>query len=122
MKDSGKRKKAKSGALRDGQEGKPRPDLISPFAALREGAWLAKGAEKYEERNWELGMPISWQLESLERHLMQYKMGLTDEDHLAAVRTKAGFILHFEEMIARGLLPKELDDMPHYLEGKGPSK
>jgi hypothetical protein len=35
MQDSGKREAFESGAVRDTAEGKPRPDLISPFAAER---------------------------------------------------------------------------------------
>lgn len=61
-------------------------------------------------------MPISECVESLERHIMAYKMGKTDEDHMAAVRVNAGFILHYEEMIKLGVLPASLDDMPKYLQ------
>jgi len=116
MKDSGSRQEFETGAVRDTAEGKPRPDLISPYANLREGRWLQKGAEKYDERNWEKGIPISRCIASLERHLLAYKQGLTDEDHMAAIRCNAGFILHFEELIDRGIIPPELDDMPHYEE------
>lgn len=114
MKDSGRRETFSTGAVRDTSQSKPRPDLISPYAAAREGAWLALGAEKYSARNWEQGMPISRCIASLERHLMAYKQGLRDEDHMAAIRTNSGFIIHYEEMINRGILPAELDDMPHY--------
>lgn len=115
MQDSGKRQEFEGGAVRDTAEGKSRPDLISPFAAEREGDWLAKGASKYAERNWEKGIPIARCIASLERHLMAYKQGKTDEDHMAAIRCNAGFVLHFEEMIKLGLLPPTLNDMPHYL-------
>ena len=66
-------------------------------------------------------MPISECIESLERHILAYKMGKTDEDHLAAIRVNAGFILHYEEMIKRGLLPAQLDDMPKYEQRKDSS-
>lgn len=33
---------------------------------------------------------------------------------MAAIRTNAGFILHYEEEIAAGRLPADLDDMPKY--------
>lgn len=114
MNDSGKRQEFVTGAMRDTAEDKPRPDLISPYANDREGVWLGKGARKYAERNWEKGIPISRCIASLERHLLSYKKGMVDEDHMAAIRTNAGFILHYEEMIDRGVLPKELDDMPKY--------
>jgi hypothetical protein len=81
---------------------------------MRVGQHLEKGAAKYAERNWERGMPISRCIASLERHVNEYKMGLTNEDHLAAIGCNIMFIIHYEEMIKRGLLPKELDDMPHY--------
>lgn len=114
MKDSGERQNFETGAVRDTAKGKPRPDLISPFANLREGIWLGKGAEKYSERNWEKGMPLSRCIASLTRHIMAYLMGDDDEDHLAAMRCNTGFLLHYDECIKRGLLPKELDDLPRY--------
>jgi hypothetical protein len=115
MKDSGNRRQFESGAVRDRDDSKPRPDLISPHANWREGAWLALGAKKYKPRNWELGIGISECVASLCRHVELYRLGLQDEDHMAAVRTNAGFILHFEEEIKAGRLPAALDDMPHYL-------
>jgi hypothetical protein len=114
MKDSGERQNFETGAVRDAAMGKPRPDLISPHAAIREGHWLRMGADKYRERNWESGMPISRCIASLERHLAAFKLGQADEDHMAAIRCNAGFILHFEEEIKAGRLPASLDDMPHY--------
>ncbi len=114
MHDSGERQEFNSGMVRDTGAGKPRPDLISPYANEREGDWLRLGADKYSARNWEKGCPISRCIASLERHLLAYKMGKKDEDHMAAIRTNAGFILHFEEMIKRGLLSPDLDDMPKY--------
>jgi hypothetical protein len=114
MRDSGERRQFETGAVRDRGDFKPRPDLISPHANLREGAWLAKGAEKYQPRNWEKGMPISECVASLSRHLEAYKLGLRDEDHMAAIRTNAGFILHYEEEIKAGRLDPALDNMPHY--------
>ncbi len=114
MKDSGKRDKFDTGAVRDSALEKPRIDLISPYAQWREGLWLRDGALKYAERNWELGITISRCIAAIERHLQQYKMGKTEEDHVAAIRTNAGFILHFEEMIKLNLLPKEISDLPLY--------
>lgn len=114
MEDSGKRQEFNTGAVRDTAEGKSRPDLISPYAQMRKGLWLAEGARKYKERNWESGMPISRCIASIERHLQQYKMGLVNEDHLAAIAVNVEFIMHYEAMIEKGLLPRELDDMPKY--------
>lgn len=114
MHDSGEHQEFTTGAVRDTAKGKPRPDLISPYANAREGTWLAQGAAKYTERNWEKGMPLSRVIASLERHLIALKKGLLDEDHAAAIRTNIGFYIHYEEMIKLGILPAELDDMPKY--------
>ena len=114
MKDSGTRETFETGAVRDSDEGKPRPELISPFAIERLSHWLRMGAEKYAPRNWEKGLPISRSMSSLCRHLMKYQQGCTDEDHIAAILCNAMFIAHTEEMCKRGVLPKTLLDMPDY--------
>jgi hypothetical protein len=115
MTDSGKRQSFGKGmAIRDTAEDKPRPDLISPFAEERQGHWLRMGAAKYAERNWENGMPFSRCVASLKRHVMKYQQGKHDEDHLAAIMFNAMALIHYEEMIERGRLPAELNDMPNY--------
>ena len=114
MHDSGKRQDFNTGAVRDTAEGKPRVDLISPYAQWRTGEWLRKGAEKYDERNWEKGIPFSRCVASIERHLQEFKMGKVNEDHLAAIIVNAQFIMHYQAMINLGLLPSDLDDMPDY--------
>jgi len=114
MKDSGKRRQFSTGAVRDRADDKPRPDLISPFFKLREGAWLAKGGKKYKPRNWEQGMPLSEFIASLERHLAQLESGATDEDHAAAIGFNIMGFIHGQEMLKRGLWPAEFDDMPDY--------
>jgi hypothetical protein len=115
MHDSGKRQEFTTGAVRDAAEDKPRPDLISPWFLERLGIWLMKGAKKYAERNWEAGMPISRCIASLERHVLKYKMGMEDEDHLIAAACNLMFIAHYEAMISKGVLPAALDDVPKYL-------
>jgi hypothetical protein len=114
MNDSGERQQFETGAVRDTADDKPRPDLISPFAEERLGEWLRLGAKKYAERNWEMGMPISRCVASLMRHTMKFRQGLTDEDHLAAIMFNAMAIIHYQEMIKRGVLDKKIDDMPNY--------
>ena len=114
MQDSGQRQTFESGAVRDTAEGKPRPDLFSPFAMERIGFWLEAGARKYSEHNWSKGIPASRCMASLHRHLMKYMQGATDEDHLSAVATNCMFLLHFEEAVKRGFLPESLLDMPKY--------
>ena len=41
-------------------------------------------------------------------------MGDDAEDNLAAILFNAMAIIHFEEMVRRGVLPAELLDMPNY--------
>ena len=112
--DSGERRKFASGAVRDRGDLKPRPDLISPHAQMREGMIMTLGGVKYKLRNWELGLPISECLASAQRHIEQYKRGDTDEDHIAQARWNLGVILHFEEEIKAGRMDPAIDDMPHY--------
>ncbi len=114
MHDSGKRETFGTGAMRDTAEDKPRPDLISPFMLWRVGEWLRKGAAKYKTRNWEAGMPVSRCIAALFRHLTKYCMGWRDEDHMAAIIFNAMAIIHYEEMVTRGVLPSDLLDMPNY--------
>jgi hypothetical protein len=99
---SGTTQEFNTGAHRDSQEGKSRPDLISPYAQYRAGELMARGAEKYGDRNWEKGMPVSRFIASLERHLLAYKMGDRTEDHLAAIRFNVDAVMHFEELAKRG--------------------
>jgi hypothetical protein len=110
-KDSGQRQEFATGAKRDTQSNKPRYALISPFAMKRLASLLARGAEKYDERNWEKGMPFSRFMESAMRHLNQYLMKEDpSEDHLAAVLFNIMAIMHFEE-VGR----TDLDDLPRWI-------
>ena len=113
--DSGERDTMGTGAVREPDTKKPRPDLISPFFTLRLGKWLSLGAAKYDSRNWEKGINNTRHLASAERHLAQYKAGNTDEDHLIAAACNLMFLVHNEAMIELGLLPNELDDLPLYM-------
>lgn len=93
------KRKFPSGAVRDSNEGKSRPDLISPYFAERLGHRLAYGIKQgYPANNWKLGIPDEAFLESLERHLIAYKMGKTDEDHLGGVAFNLMGIIHNEEI------------------------
>lgn len=104
----------KSGAVRDTSDDKPRPELISPYFEDRLANWLAKGAQKYNARNWEKGIPISRCVASLKRHTSAFMKGLEDEDHEAAIACNIMFIIHNQEIIKRGKMSSEIDDMPHY--------
>lgn len=112
MKHSSKKQKFPSGAVRDSRDGKGRYDLISPYAMRRLAHTLEFGAIKYGDRNWEKGWPVMRIIDSLKRHLAQYEMGETDEDHLGRMMFNAMALSHTQEMIDCGQLPKELDDRP----------
>jgi hypothetical protein len=114
IKSTGEEQSFSTGAVRDCIDNKPSLELISPFFERRLGDWLRKGAERYEHRNWEKGMPIERCLGSLKRHVASYQAGEKDEDHIAAVACNVMFIIHYEEMIKRGVLPEELGYYPEY--------
>ena len=119
LKDSGSRQTFASGAQRDAQSvEKGRYDLISPIAMKRLAIILAKGALRYSDRNWEKGMPISRYIDSAIRHLSQYIEGKRDEDHLGQAFWNIHSALHGEEMISRGIWPKEFWDLPCYIRNK----
>ncbi len=123
-KDSGKRSVYDSGMQRDTEEGKARFDLLFPldipFKAqmmTRFADLMARGAAKYDERNWEKARGIEEMARyrsSAMRHLVQWETGEEDEDHAAAVmfnllahettkyRLRAGIS---EEIRLRGLKP-----------------
>ncbi len=72
-----KLKAFESGALREDKSKKSRPGLISPYFTERLGFVLANGAKAHGARNWEKGLPDEDTLDSLERHIMAYKMSLS---------------------------------------------
>jgi hypothetical protein len=114
VKDSGERRQFDTGAVRDMSSGKGRYDLISPLFLKRLAKHFENGAKKYGDRNWEKGIPLSSYLDSAMRHLSNYLEGLRDEDHLAAAAWNISCLIHMEEMIERGLITKELDNLPNY--------
>lgn len=95
IKDSGERKTFSTGMQRDMNKDKPRFDLIAPlnlpFEEQMLTRWanlMAKGAEKYDARNWEkadTSEEYERFKESAFRHFMQWYFGEMDEDHAAAI-------------------------------------
>jgi hypothetical protein len=90
-----------SGARRDTNEGKGRYDLLPPLALQRVAQHYEAGAKKYEDRNWERGIPVSRMFDSMIRHAFQALSGERDEDHLAAVVFNALGIMEYEERAKR---------------------
>lgn len=94
-KDSGVRAQFDSGMVRDTEDGKPRFDLTMPLdIPFEEQMWtrfaelMARGAEKYTERNWEQAnseSELKRYLSSALRHFMQWYHGDTSEDHASAI-------------------------------------
>ena len=109
--DSGQRQDFDTGSRRDSQAGKGRYDLLPPEAIRRYAQLLERGAEKYGDRNWELGQPFSRVISSMLRHAFQAAAGQNDEDHLAAVIFNAAALITMQERIAAGALPAELNDL-----------
>lgn len=109
--DSGSRVDFVTGSRRDVSAGKPRYDLIGRHMLRRLAELMARGAEKYGERNWELGQPTARSFESLLRHAYQFVDGDELEDHLAAVIFNAMSLIHVLEEIKLGHLPPELDNL-----------
>lgn len=114
-KDTIEKENFPTGAQRNDPSGKGRYVLISPIALRRIAGVYERGSLAKGVRNWELGLPISRCLDSAIRHIYQYIEGLRDEDHLAQAAWNLCASIHMEEMVERGRLPKELNDMPNYL-------
>ena len=112
--ESGEKREFSTGAKRQAAAGKGMPVLVPGDAVLDIAKLFEKGAAVYEARNWEKGLPLSSILDSLERHLQQEKMGLTDENHARALTWNAIIYLATKLRIENRLLPAELNDMPTY--------
>lgn len=113
VKDSGERAEFDTGAVRDTAAGKGRFDLI-PWNTIWALAKLYEaGCQKYGDRNWEKGIPLSCFFDSGMRHSIEEFLGYTDEDHLvAAIWNLVGWH-ETRSRIEKGILPDELDDIPY---------
>lgn len=110
----GPKREFSTGAESQDASGKGTPVLVPGDAILDIAKHFENGAALYGPRNWEKGIPLSEQLNSLERHLQQEKMGLTDEPHARALAWRAIVYLATKLRIEAGILPAELADMPVY--------
>jgi len=117
LKDSGERHTFPTGAVREaaqGIEGKGAYYLLPQHPLRRVAEIYRKGALKYQKRNWERGLPLSSFVDSGFRHFQQFLEGMEDEDHLHQAIWNLMGLSHTMEMIRRGLLPEELNDLPSY--------
>ncbi len=110
----GPKREFSTGAESQDASGKGTPVLVPGDAILDIAKHFENGAAIYGPRNWEKGIPLSEQLNSLERHLQQEKMGLTEEPHARALAWRAIVYLATKLRIEEGILPAELADMPRY--------
>ena len=94
--DSGTRDEYATGAVRDGQTGKGRFDLIPFRPQQRIAQHYENGAKKYSPNNWRLGLPLYRYRDSAARHLM---LAIDDEaaQHLAKDLAAKAQREHFAE-------------------------
>lgn len=110
-KNKNKQEKFDTGAVRDSRKAKGRYDLL-PWSVIRLlSERFEEGAERYGERNWEKGQPLSRYLDSCLRHLFQHLEGKTDEKHSVAALWNLMAFIWTEESIKDKTLPNNLDDL-----------
>ena len=88
-------------------KGKLRYDLLHTKALEGITKVMTKGAEKYSERNWELGMAWSDIIKSLERHFIAFKNGEdfdpeTGELHIDHLQCNAHFLSAYYHIYPQG--------------------
>lgn len=74
-----------SGSKRDANDDKPRISDMQPYTLKRFGYHMLIGSKNYGAGNFEKGQPTDSLLESLVRHINDYRLGDRSEDHLSAV-------------------------------------
>lgn len=109
--ESGEKREFSTGAKKQPATGKGTPALFPPDAYLEISKHFEDGAVVHGDRNWEKGIPLSELINSLERHIAQEKMGLTDERHDRAIAWCAIAYLATKMRIKADILPAELDDL-----------
>lgn len=67
-----------------------------------------QGAEKYGERNWEIGIPCHSYIDSGVRHLLKFADNRTDEDH------KRAFLWNMCCLIWTYVNRPDMNDLPNY--------
>lgn len=113
IKDSGSRSEFETGAVRDGQTGKGRMDLLPPFALIALAKVYEAGCQKYGDRNWEKGIPLSRYMDSGLRHIVKFMMGLEDEQHLHMAAWNIMCAIDTLKRIEIGIVPETLNDLPY---------
>lgn len=122
-----------TGAVRDRDSRIGRYDLISPIGLRCLAQRCESGCDKYPERNWEKGLPLSNILNHIAVHLNHLMAGIhsgshtksaecpvcgrdvvdcSNDDHAGGVMWGGMAFAHITEYIKAGVLPKELNDIP----------
>ena len=91
---------------------------IPPTGVTEVAKIFEAGAEKYEPRNWEKGIPLSRLLDSGLRHLFRAMRKDDDEPHLPMGCWNLLCMLETKLRIDAGYLPGELNDTPILLQEK----
>ena len=112
VKSSGSEDNYDTGAKRDKQSGKGRMDLLPVDAVIEVSQIFEAGANRYAERNWELGIPLSRYIDSGLRHGFKVLRGDADENHAAMAAWNWLCFIQTRKWIAEGILPPELDNLP----------
>jgi hypothetical protein len=108
----GEKRSFETGARKQPASDKGTPVLFPGDAYLEISKHFEDGARIYDARNWEKGIPLSELINSLERHIAQEKMGLTDERHDRAIAWNAVVYLATKLRVESGVLPSSLADIP----------
>lgn len=102
-----------SGAVKSSAEGKLQFSLIPTRALCRVALRYTEGADQYGDWNWYRGIPFTVLYDSALRHLLLWRLGRQDEDHLAAAVFNILALMQFESEDR-----KELVDFPDWEDGK----
>ncbi len=111
VKDGGERIIYAGGGSREPATGKGRYDLIPAYPYRRLAIHFQNGYKKYGKNSWHKGLPMYRYFDSLERHLVTFKMGDRTEDHLAAIIWGLYVYMESERMIFAGEISKDFYDV-----------
>ena len=110
-KASDKEDKGRDEVYRDSRKGKGRYDCISPYALKRLARVFEHGMTKHHNKDslaFSVGFKFTQYLDSALRHLLQFEMGMEDEDHLAHAAANIMAMMHQQDVG----LDQENDDLP----------
>lgn len=110
--DSGEREKFGKGGVRDTARGKIRFSLV-PWGLLRRVAEIfTLGAAKYDDYNWQRGIPISRSIDSFWRHYDKWIREVEDgEDHGAMMIVNIMFMVWTYDAARKGYIDQNFNDL-----------